>query len=76
VKGNFKDFLDTAALQTGALNLHIANVPLPPLLADLIAEHQASALRKNITIQAQNFDAVIQADPSCFKQGSVRRKHG
>jgi DNA-binding response OmpR family regulator len=63
-----KDFLDTAALQTGALNLHIVNVPLTPLLADLMAEHQASALRKNITIQARNFDAVIQADPSRFKQ--------
>ncbi len=63
-----KDFLDTAALQAGALNLHITNVPLPPLVADLITEHQANALRKNIDLQVHDFGGVIQADPARFQQ--------
>jgi signal transduction histidine kinase len=63
-----KDFLDTAALQAGALNLHVNNIPLAPLVADLMTEHQANAHRKNICVEVQHVDGTVQADPARFQQ--------
>jgi signal transduction histidine kinase len=63
-----KDFLDTAAMQTGALDLHITQVALPKLVTAVITEHQANALRKNIHLQSDHIEGVIQADKPRFQQ--------
>ncbi len=63
-----QDFLDTAAMQTGALDMHIDCVQLMPVIHDLLAEHQANALRKNISLDVQVGEEVIYADVARFHQ--------
>ncbi len=63
-----QDFLDTAAMQTGALDMHMDCVQLAPVIHDLMAEHQANALRKNIALDIQIGDEVIRADVARFHQ--------
>jgi signal transduction histidine kinase len=63
-----KDFLDTAALQTGAIDLDFDLVPLAPLVDEVIGEHRIHALRKNIDLQAYNVGGSIYADAARFYQ--------
>jgi two-component system, sensor histidine kinase and response regulator len=63
-----KDFLDTAALNMGAPDLKLEGVPLRLLIDELMTEHQVNALRKNITLQAQDIDGTVQADAARFHQ--------
>ncbi len=63
-----KDFLDTAALQTGAIDLHFERIPLLATVASLISEHRYNALRKNIDLQAYEVSGNIYADAARFAQ--------
>lgn len=63
-----KDFLDTAALQTGAIDLHFEALPLALVVSSLISEHRYNALRKNIDLQAYEVSGTIYADAARFAQ--------
>lgn len=63
-----KDFLDTAAVQTGALDLHMESIELEPLITGVLVEHQPHALRKNITLKRGDTGGVITADKARFQQ--------
>ncbi len=63
-----KDFLDTAALQTGVLDLHLDCQVLQPLINNVLAEHRASSVRKNITLEASELSGEVLADRARFHQ--------
>src|SRR5262249_47324849 len=63
-----QDFLDTAAMQTGAIDMHIDCFPVSSLISDAVAEHQANALRKKITLEVQAGEDIIRADAARFHQ--------
>jgi two-component system, sensor histidine kinase and response regulator len=63
-----KDFLDTAALQTGVLDLQFEAVALEPFVEDIIGEHKVNALRKNIDLTTYDLSGTIHADPARFHQ--------
>lgn len=63
-----KDFLDTAAVQTGVLDLQLECLVLKPLIDNVIAENMANAVRKNITLATENVDGEILADRARFHQ--------
>ncbi len=63
-----KDFLDTAALQTGALDLHLEALPLEKAVHEIVAENKPNAMRKRITIQTDELVGVIWADAARFHQ--------
>jgi signal transduction histidine kinase len=63
-----KDFLDTAALQSGALDIHLGCIVVADLLEALAFEHEATALKKGITLETISNDGAIMADISRFRQ--------
>lgn len=63
-----KDFLDTAALQTGVLDLQFESIALEPFIDDVIGEHKVNALRKNINLTTYDLNGVVRADPARFHQ--------
>lgn len=63
-----KDFLDTAAMQTGVLDLQLECLTLEPLIKNVIAENMTNALRKNITLIATDLCCEILADRARFHQ--------
>jgi signal transduction histidine kinase len=63
-----KDFLDTAALQTGAIDLHIESMPLQPVIEGIISEHKINAIRKSIDLVAYGISGSIRADTARFYQ--------
>ena len=63
-----KDFLDTAALQTGALDLHLEPVAARTLIENVLEENQINALRKHIKLETQDMRGVIIADVARFHQ--------
>ncbi len=63
-----KDFLDTAALQTGALDLHLESIAVETIIDDVLSENQVNALRKHITLEMDDSRGVICADPARFRQ--------
>ena len=46
-----KDFLDTAALQTGVLDLQLECLALEPLIKNVLAEYGANSVRKRIALE-------------------------
>ncbi len=63
-----KDFLDTAALQTGVLDLHLECQVLEPLIKNVLAESRATSARKHITIEATDLGGTVLADRARFHQ--------
>lgn len=63
-----KDFLDSAALQSGVLDLRVGRVCLHDLINLLVTEHQGYALRKNISLQTFDTGVEILADVARFRQ--------
>ncbi len=63
-----EDFLDTAALQVGALHLNLDAVPLNQLVPKLAAEHHHHATKKGICVEIGSLDGVIVADTARFQQ--------
>lgn len=63
-----KDFLDTAALQTGVLDLHLESVPTAALIEDVLAENRVNALRKHIALEIDDTRGIICADVARFRQ--------
>ncbi len=62
------DFLDSAAADTAAENLHPDRVELNNLISDLMAEHSLNAQRKNICLEVDSWDGAVWADPARFHQ--------
>jgi two-component system, sensor histidine kinase and response regulator len=62
------DFLDTTAVDTGVLDLHLDRVELNHLISDLMNENSLNAQRKNIGLEVNGWDGAIWADPSRFHQ--------
>ena len=63
-----KDFLDTAALQTGALDLHFESIAAETIIDEVLGENQVNALRKHITLDMEDSRGVICADSARFRQ--------
>ncbi len=63
-----KDFLDTAALQTGILDLHLECQVLEPLIENVLAESRASSVRKNIMLEMADLSGEVLADRARFHQ--------
>ena len=63
-----KDFLDTAALQTGILDLHLECQVLAPLIERVLAENRASSTRKNIKLETADLSGEVLADRARFHQ--------
>ncbi len=63
-----KDFLDTAALQTGILDLRLECQVLEPLIKNVLAENRASSARKNIALETLDLDGEVLADRARFQQ--------
>jgi two-component system, sensor histidine kinase and response regulator len=68
MKTVIEDFLDTAALQSGALNMRLEAVALEPVIDELIAQFTPHAARKNITLLKEDVTGAVHADPSRFEQ--------
>lgn len=63
-----KDFLDTAALQTGALDLHLEATAVEGIIDEVLAENRVNALRKHITLEMDDSRGIICADSARFRQ--------
>jgi len=63
-----KDFLDTAAMQNGALELRLDNLPLESFISKVVAEHEQNAERKNIGLEVRNIEGTVRADVKRFHQ--------
>lgn len=62
------DFLDSAALQSGEIDMHIKTVPARKPLGDVITQHMPTAYDKSITIDAADTEAHIQCDVDRYMQ--------
>jgi signal transduction histidine kinase len=56
------DFLDTAAIQTGKLDLRLDCVPIMRLVMDVTIQYEAAAARKNITLDATGVSGAALMD--------------
>ena len=63
-----KDFLDTAALQTGVLDLHLDAIPLEAMVSEIVGENKVNAMRKNIAVEVHDLSGTIYGDPARFRQ--------
>lgn len=63
-----QDFLDSAAMQNGALKLRLDTVPLESFIPQIIAEHEPNAERKQIGLEIQNVTGAVRADAKRFHQ--------
>jgi signal transduction histidine kinase len=63
-----KDFLDTAALQTGVLDLHCSTIALDKMIGEIVGENRVNAMRKNIAVDVRNTDTTIYGDAARFRQ--------
>ncbi len=62
------DFLDNAALQSHALDLHIEPLVIEDALWDVIYQYNMSAEKKDINLSVLDSAGVIAADPQRFTQ--------
>lgn len=62
------DFLDTAALQSGVLDLKLSPVSLAQLVDEVVIRHTVHAEQKNIALHIENIGGVICADFERFGQ--------
>lgn len=63
-----KDFLDSAAMQNGALKLQLDTVPLESFISNVVAEHEPNAARKQIGLEIHNVAGAVRADAKRFHQ--------
>ncbi len=63
-----EDFLDTAALQNGALKLSFDQVKVDRVVKNLVGQYSAHASRKHIALEVVGVDGVVCADASRFEQ--------
>ncbi|MFN8373924.1 MAG: response regulator [Anaerolineae bacterium] len=56
------DFLDTAAIQTGKLELRLDCVPFERLVNDVVMQYEAAAARKSIQINTSGVKGAAQMD--------------
>jgi signal transduction histidine kinase len=57
-----KDFLDTAALQSGRMDLHVENVPVDELIFSILGQYQFIAQKKEIELHVLAAHGMISAD--------------
>lgn len=62
------DFLDNAALQSQALDMHIESVVVEDILWESIYQHNMSAEKKDIRISLDQASGVVAADPERLSQ--------
>ncbi len=62
------EFLDMAAMQSGAIDLHLESVVIEPLVDDLLRQYHLNALRKDINVDSSRINGVIYCDPARFSQ--------
>lgn len=58
-----EEFVDLAALQTGAIEVQITDVGLAAIVEDVLKQYQPTAAKKNITLHSIDVGGVIRADP-------------
>ncbi len=63
-----EDFLDSAAMNSGVVNLKMESVPVQRIVDNLMVLFHAHAERKHIRIEAQNCEGTVLADSSRFQQ--------
>lgn len=67
MQGVINEFLDMAALQSGKIELRLANIEIEPMINQLLKQYQVSAVKKDITIET-NVSGVICADTQRLEQ--------
>jgi signal transduction histidine kinase len=63
-----EDFLDTAAANTSHIDVKLEPVSVHKIVDNLITLYQAHAEKKDIRIEAHDYDGYIQADAARFQQ--------
>lgn len=63
-----QDFLDSAAMQNGALKLRLDTVPLETFIPQVVAEHEPNAERKQIDLEIRSVAGAVRADAKRFHQ--------
>jgi two-component system sensor histidine kinase/response regulator len=67
MQGVINEFLDMAALQSGKIELRVANVEIEPMIKQLLNQYQVSAVKKDITVET-NVSGTICADTQRLEQ--------
>jgi signal transduction histidine kinase len=63
-----KDFLDTAAIQSEAMDLHLNPVAVEQVVTEIVKEHSVNSNRKNIGLALGDVSGLIYADPARYHQ--------
>lgn len=63
-----EELLDTAAMQTGSLELHMQRVPLQPLIAQVVQQQELHAAKKSIRIDVLDTEGAAYADAARLSQ--------
>jgi signal transduction histidine kinase len=63
-----KDFLDTAAIQSEAMDLNLNPVAVELVVAEIVKEHSVNSNRKNIGLVLGDVSGLIYADPARYHQ--------
>jgi two-component system, sensor histidine kinase and response regulator len=63
-----KDFLDTAALQSSEMDLHLGQLSVEQMVNELVTEHSINSNRKNIGLSLGEVSGSIYADAARFRQ--------
>ncbi len=63
-----KDFLDTAAIQSDAMDLSLTPVVVEQIVAEIVKEHSVNSNRKNIGLATGVISGVIYADAARYHQ--------
>jgi signal transduction histidine kinase len=62
------EFLDTAALQQGALKLNLQSLPVEDLLWDVVTQYSMSAQRKEMALVVGETSGIVRADMGLARQ--------
>ncbi len=68
MKTVIEDFLDTAAMDTRAIDLKMDRVSLKDVIDKMVTLHQVHANKKDIRIEVSDYDGSILADAARFEQ--------
>lgn len=63
-----KDFLDTAAIQSEAMDVHLSPVAVEQVVAEIVKEHSVNSNRKNIGLALGTVSGTIYADAARYHQ--------
>lgn len=63
-----EEFLDTAALQAGRIDIRLSAVPVQQVINELVKLYSASALKKDITLETDTSTSIVCADEARFTQ--------